>query len=234
MYLIVVRIYIKYFYSLTLLRKQCLAFSEDISDETLDEVGNKIVGGQVARPGQYPYQVSLRNIQSYKHFCGGAILNYRWILTAAHCFIGGTKAYDVYATVGATTLYDGLHHNVSRLLPHPYFNIQIVSYDIALVTVKTPFTFNSLVQPISIAQNYMVGGEEAIVSGWGRFYENGPVASTLQFVRVQVISNNNCIKTYRYHPEKSLTTKINNGNLCTSVIKGKGFCSGDSGKSLSI
>lgn len=174
----------------------------------------------------------MRTIKNYKHFCGGAIINSRWILTAAHCFIGGTKAYDIYATVGATTLYDGVHHNVSRCLPHPYFNLQTVSYDIALVSVRTPFTFNNLVQPIPITQTYMVGGEEAIVSGWGRFYENGPIASTLQFVKVKVITNNACINNYRYHPEKSLATHINNGNICSSVVKGKGFCSGDSGGPL--
>lgn len=186
----------------------------------------------MARPGQYPYQASLRMIRGYKHFCGGAIINSRWILTAAHCFIGGTKANNIYATVGATTLYDGVHHNCSYVQQHPYFNLKTVSYDIALVCVRTPFTFNTLVQAIPLASTYVVGGESAVVSGWGRFYEDGPTTSTLQGVGVKVISNNVCINTYRHHPEKSLATTINNGNICTSVVRGKGFCSGDSGGPL--
>lgn len=47
---------------------------------------SKIVGGDNASPGQFPYQVSLRKNKS--HFCGGSIIDSRTILTAAHCVEG--------------------------------------------------------------------------------------------------------------------------------------------------
>lgn len=45
--------------------------------------GDRIVGGERAEKGQFPYQVSLR--RSGSHWCGGSILNRRFILTAGHC-----------------------------------------------------------------------------------------------------------------------------------------------------
>merc|ERR1719300_382698 len=45
---------------------------------------SQIVGGQPAKPGQFPWQVSLRD--SYdEHTCGGSIISERFVLTADYC-----------------------------------------------------------------------------------------------------------------------------------------------------
>lgn len=46
----------------------------------------RIVGGNVSRPGQFPWQASLH--LSAEHLCGGSIVTARWIVTAAHCVYG--------------------------------------------------------------------------------------------------------------------------------------------------
>jgi len=53
----------------------------------VEETSNntRIVGGSTAASGEFPWIVSLRT--SY-HFCGGSILNTKYIVTAAHCLQG--------------------------------------------------------------------------------------------------------------------------------------------------
>src|SRR5947209_8432536 len=54
--------------------------------------GGRVVGGQDAKIGQIPWQISLqikpgvlKSDSKHIHFCGGTIYNSKWIITAAHC-----------------------------------------------------------------------------------------------------------------------------------------------------
>lgn len=47
----------------------------------------KIVGGDFAKENQFPHQIALYGNGLFR--CGGSIFNENWIITAAHCVIGG-------------------------------------------------------------------------------------------------------------------------------------------------
>ena len=51
----------------------------------------RIVGGSVARPEEFPWQVSFRT-NPFRNICGGTLIGKKWVLTAAHCFPRGYQA----------------------------------------------------------------------------------------------------------------------------------------------
>ncbi len=60
------------------------------SNATAGGSNTKIVNGDDAKIEEVPWQVGLvRRANGQRVFCGGSLINTRWVLTAAHCVDGG-------------------------------------------------------------------------------------------------------------------------------------------------
>jgi len=190
-----------------------------------------IVGGSAARRGSLPWQVS---VHLYGHFCGGTIIDKRWILSAAHCFPKGyfngqivIGEHDLHKTEGSEQRIE-----VERVIRHPLYNNRNSDNDIALLRLKEDIRFDSYAQPacLPLKANQEVdyaAGSNAIISGWGSTKaRSGPM--TLQVAMVPMISDNTCrqMEYYGWRLTKSMfcAGKLGEGGVDS--------CQGDSGGPL--
>ncbi|XP_037092618.1 coagulation factor X-like [Pollicipes pollicipes] len=63
-------------------------FRTNSLDHGRTKYDTRIVGGGPAQPNAYPWLVGLVSPRGQSPFCGGSIINERFVLTAAHCVKG--------------------------------------------------------------------------------------------------------------------------------------------------
>lgn len=133
-----------------------VAIASPLSEVFFEREG-RIVGGSNANLGQFPYQVSLRTAANF-HFCGGSIINNRWVLSAAHCTIGRAQN-SVRVVVGTVLLNSGGQTHVSsRIVNHPSYNANTIANDVSVVQTATVIGFNTNVQAITLGSAQVGGG----------------------------------------------------------------------------
>lgn len=171
-----------------------LALTHFIHCVDLNDESGKIFGGTVARRGQFPYMVSVRQLErlpngklEYTHGCGGAILNEHWILTAAHCFQSQNVSSVVIVTGAHHYRKDGQIYALDRIVEHPEHKGGHWGYDIALAHTNRSIAFNSKVQKIPIQTERVGGNVSAIVPGWGWTSVEQPVRKFSEFVSLYYI-----------------------------------------------
>ncbi|XP_055931598.1 chymotrypsin-like elastase family member 2A [Argiope bruennichi] len=141
---------------------------------------DRIIGGQEAIPGSWPWQVSLQNRYStFSHSCGGSLINAHWVVTAAHCFKGNPYANNWRIHLGKHNKYkkdpqEQIRYG-KRLIIYPDLtgdNIQGVidmKHDIALIKLNAPVQFSDVVRPACLPSLgwTLPAGSLCYVTGWG-------------------------------------------------------------------
>ncbi|CAG7720790.1 unnamed protein product [Allacma fusca] len=92
-----------------------------------EPVKPQIIGGEDARPGEFPWMILIQYFSNdeWERGCGGAIIDHRHIITAAHCWLRKSLPHRV--VVGAHNISDENEpsrqiHVPCRFHQHPMWN----------------------------------------------------------------------------------------------------------------
>lgn len=217
------------------------------------EVSYRIVGGNLAKEGAWPWQIVMymRASTGVTMRCGGSIIHERWVLTAAHCIKSRDKD-DYFVVEGVNRIDNPLRKNgrgrllsVKRVLPHDGYSSQTSENDIAVLELASPARSKPVPLHLSGTGPLEEPGRITTVTGWGtlRAIRDGKDLLTQEAVRpndpryftdrlmevdVPLVSEDVCREAYR-----ESSGKIDRRVLCAGLREGgKDSCQGDSGGPL--
>lgn len=202
---------------------------------TVQPITNRIVGGQIAKPGSWPWMVLL--VDDLGFISGsGAVIHPNVILTSAQHFEGpGFSLYDLdlhfwraYAgeyNITTTDPHEKYYH-VKRVVLHPGYNYTSLENDIALVITTQPIQFNDHTRPACLpdASHTYTVGETCYLPGWGSTATTGN-EEVLNQVDLPILDDSVCANEFPVY--------LTNNELCAGYKnQGKDWCADDIGSPL--
>ncbi len=204
-----------------------IAPSVSRAQEEIKSFRPRIVGGEHTTIDKHPWQVAL-NIRQPDgvYLCGGSIVAFRWVLTAAHCFTPANQGRDAKVKAGATNYRtEGVWTEVEKIVIHEAYNSKLHDNDLALLKLKSPP--NGKIIPMADATLTLSVGEPLEVTGWGATSEGGDPAGELLKASVPYVDPATC------NARESYDGSIHAGMMCAGHRDGGvDSCQGDSGGPL--
>ncbi|XP_062538139.1 uncharacterized protein LOC134206439 [Armigeres subalbatus] len=192
---------------------------------------SRIVGGQPTGINEFPWMARLSYFNRF--YCGGMLINDRYVLTAAHC-VKGFMWFMIKVTFGEHNRCDDAVRPETRFVLRAIaqkFSFLNFDNDIALLRLNDRVPITDFIRPICLptdpVKTYV--GMNGLVTGWGTLKEDGKPSCILQEVEVPVLSNDVCSSETNY-----TASMITDNMMCAGYL-GKGkkdSCQGDSGGPL--
>ena len=202
----------------------------------------RIVGGQNAALGAYPFMAALITASATDpfqgQFCGGSLIAPHWVLTAAHCIVKTFDANGIPLTfltassvdvmLGSNKLANPVTRiRAAQIIVHPNYNANTQDFDMALVKLNSNSSLGT-VQPLLATNAALAGtGKNGRIIGWGdqaSGANNFPV--DLKEANVPIVAQNTCSAAYTGISARMICAGFPQGGIDT--------CQGDSGGPLLV
>ncbi|XP_015726505.1 coagulation factor IX-like isoform X2 [Coturnix japonica] len=192
----------------------------------------RITGGTLCHRGQCPWQVLIRDSRDIG-FCGGSLINSRWVITAAHCL---DLVRPHHVTIGDFDKYQRelkeQKIGVERSWIHPHYDSNNYNGDIALLYLSSEVVYNEFAIPICLPSPNLAAllaeeGQVGMVSGWGATHSRGSTLRFLMRVRLPVVSMETC--------QQSTSRLVTDNMFCAGYgTEAADACKGDSGGPFAV
>ena len=139
----------------------------------------RIIGGSSVDATTVPWTVALFQASvadpSLAQFCGGALIDQAWVLTAAHCVFGASPAnVDVGWGITNLSAYGGADRRaVASIVIHPEYRTAAKANDVALLRLAEPVPGATTIA-INADPSRPVASESLWTYGWGTTSADAP------------------------------------------------------------
>ncbi|XP_070119224.1 chymotrypsinogen B-like isoform X2 [Equus przewalskii] len=135
---------------------------------------SRIVNGEDAVPGSWPWQVSLQYSSGF-HFCGGSLINENWVVTAAHCSVT-TSHRVVLGEFDQGSSQENIQVlKIAKVVKNPSYSSLTIRNDITLVKLASSARLSNTVSPLCLpsANDNFPAGTLSVTTGWGKTQYDG-------------------------------------------------------------